>query len=62
MLTNEELYDLERAKDRLANVAMKIKDESDRDKVLKVVYELGSIIDAAEADAKPEIDFPRPGA
>lgn len=62
MLSNEELYDLERAKDRLAEVAMKIKDEEERNKVLNTVYELGRIIDDAEPNAEAEIDFPRPGA
>lgn len=59
MLTNEELYDLEQTKKRLANVAIKIKDEEERDKVLKCVYQLGNIIDEAEAEAAPG---PAPGA
>lgn len=54
MLSNEELYDLELAKKRLAEVAMKIRDEEERDKVLKCVYQLGSIIDEAEAGPAPK--------
>lgn len=52
MLSNEELYDLERAKNKLAEAAMRIKDDEERDKVLKCVYAVGKIIDEAESEAE----------
>jgi len=55
-MTNEERYDLERAKKRLADTAIKIKDVDERDRVLKCVYELGKILDEQEEQEEKEED------
>ncbi|MFW5977216.1 MAG: hypothetical protein ACOCQQ_01765 [Candidatus Nanoarchaeia archaeon] len=47
-MSNEEIYDLKRASDRLAEVAVRINDEDVRGQVLKCVYKLGETIDKVE--------------
>ncbi|MFW5879690.1 MAG: hypothetical protein ACOCUV_02590 [bacterium] len=53
-LTNEELYDLEHINEKLADIAIKINDETKRNNVLKAVYLIGNIIDEANIEAEQE--------